>query len=78
MTAKISDFGLARLGPQSPGATHTVTQTIIGTIVFIPKEYLNDGVVSVKFDAYSYGIVSKENVFSLIFLHYCLFSFRCS
>ncbi|ELU11912.1 hypothetical protein CAPTEDRAFT_102937, partial [Capitella teleta] len=58
MTPKLGDFGLARLGPDSDEFTHDVTKNVIGTTVYMSAEYKR-GTVSVKLDAYSYGVVRK-------------------
>ena len=60
LNAKVGDFGLARLGPQDANKSHTVTANIIGSTPYMPPEYLKSGKVSVKMDAYSYGVVSLK------------------
>lgn len=62
---KLGDFGLARLC-QAPcratGKTSTVaqTQTVRGTLAYLPEEYLKDGELGVEIDVYSFGVVLLE------------------
>lgn len=57
-TAKISDFGLAKLGP-SGGDSH-VTTRIMGTYGYAAPEYIATGHLYVKSDVYGFGVVLLE------------------
>ncbi|XP_077236570.1 G-type lectin S-receptor-like serine/threonine-protein kinase LECRK4, partial [Tasmannia lanceolata] len=59
-TAKISDFGLAKL--LMPNQTRTFTQ-IRGTRGYVAPEWHRNKPISVKADVYSFGIVLLEIVF---------------
>ncbi|KAK4274532.1 hypothetical protein QN277_017737 [Acacia crassicarpa] len=54
-TAKLSDFGFAKDGPQGED-TH-VTTRIIGTQGYAAPEYIMTGHLTTKSDVYSYGVV---------------------
>ncbi|KAK1432457.1 hypothetical protein QVD17_09354 [Tagetes erecta] len=56
--AKISDFGLAKLGP-SAGLSH-VTTRIMGTYGYAAPEYIATGHLYVKSDVYGFGVVLLE------------------
>ncbi|KAG2695015.1 hypothetical protein I3760_08G171400 [Carya illinoinensis] len=56
--AKISDFGLAKLGP-SGGDSH-VTTRIMGTYGYAAPEYIATGHLYVKSDVYGFGVVLLE------------------
>ncbi|KAF7809589.1 putative serine/threonine-protein kinase Cx32, chloroplastic [Senna tora] len=56
--AKISDFGLAKLGPTA-GETH-VTTRIMGTFGYAAPEYVATGHLYVKSDVYGFGVVLLE------------------
>lgn len=56
--AKISDFGLAKLGP-SVGNSH-VTTRIMGTHGYAAPEYVATGHLYVKSDVYGFGVVLLE------------------
>ncbi|XP_056168570.1 probable serine/threonine-protein kinase PIX13 [Syzygium oleosum] len=56
--AKISDFGLARKGPDE-GRSHVSTQ-VIGTLGYAAPEYMATGHLYVKSDVYSFGVVLVE------------------
>ncbi|XP_062143611.1 probable serine/threonine-protein kinase PIX13 [Alnus glutinosa] len=56
--AKISDFGLAKLGP-SGGDTH-VTTRVMGTYGYAAPEYIATGHLYVKSDVYGFGVVLLE------------------
>ncbi|CAK9164949.1 unnamed protein product [Ilex paraguariensis] len=55
---KISDFGLAKLGP-SGGNSH-VTTRIMGTYGYAAPEYVATGHLYVKSDVYGFGVVLLE------------------
>ncbi|KAF2586085.1 hypothetical protein F2Q70_00033895 [Brassica cretica] len=56
--AKISDFGLAKLGP-SQEKSH-VTTRIMGTYGYAAPEYMATGHLYVKSDVYAFGVVLLE------------------
>ncbi|KAJ6731187.1 SERINE/THREONINE-PROTEIN KINASE CX32 CHLOROPLASTIC-RELATED [Salix viminalis] len=56
--AKLSDFGLAKLGPLN-GDSH-VTTKIVGTYGYAAPEYLATGHLYVKSDVYGFGVVLLE------------------
>ncbi|KAI5557581.1 hypothetical protein BDE02_18G113300 [Populus trichocarpa] len=57
-TPKLSDFGLAKWGPND-GSSH-VTGNVMDTYGYVGPEYKNGGKLYVKSDAYSYGVVLME------------------
>ncbi|XP_020113344.1 probable serine/threonine-protein kinase PIX13 [Ananas comosus] len=56
--AKLSDFGLAKLGPTG-GDTH-VTTRVMGTYGYAAPEYVATGHLYVKSDVYGFGVVLLE------------------
>lgn len=56
--AKLSDFGLARLGP-SEGLTH-VSTAVVGTNGYAAPEYIRTGRLTSKSDVWSYGVFLYE------------------
>ncbi|XP_049932221.1 cysteine-rich receptor-like protein kinase 44 isoform X2 [Nymphaea colorata] len=58
MTAKISDFGMARIfsGDHDP----KTTDIVVGTYGYMAPEYAIDGKFSVKSDVYSFGVLLLE------------------
>ncbi|KAJ8647192.1 hypothetical protein MRB53_000215 [Persea americana] len=56
--AKISDFGLARNGPQ--GENSHVSTRVMGTIGYAAPEYVATGQLYVKSDVYGFGVVLLE------------------
>ncbi|XP_047154252.1 receptor like protein kinase S.2-like [Vigna umbellata] len=56
--AKLSDFGLAKLGP-SEGQSH-VTTKVFGTYGYAAPEYVMRGQLFVKSDVYGFGVVLLE------------------
>ncbi|KAE8682051.1 putative receptor-like protein kinase [Hibiscus syriacus] len=56
--SKLSDFGLARLGP-SDGLSH-VSTAVVGTIGYAAPEYIQTGRLTVKSDVWSYGVFLYE------------------
>ncbi|EPS67545.1 hypothetical protein M569_07230, partial [Genlisea aurea] len=55
--ARLADFGLARL--INPFNTH-VTTDLVGTLGYIPPEYVQASVATYKGDIYSFGVVLLE------------------
>ena len=58
-SAKVGDLGLAHRGPIDTTKTHTTTKNIIGTHSYCAPEYFRNE-ISVKLDAYSFGMVLYE------------------
>ncbi|KAJ7976935.1 Protein kinase [Quillaja saponaria] len=56
--AKLSDFGLARLGP-SEGLTH-VSTAAVGTMGYAAPEYVQTGRLTSRSDVWSYGVFLYE------------------
>lgn len=61
--AKLSDFGLAKLGPTN-GKSH-VTTRIVGTYGYAAPEYMATGYLYVKSDVYGFGVVLLEIITGL-------------
>ncbi|GAU48581.1 hypothetical protein TSUD_369520 [Trifolium subterraneum] len=57
MVAHVSDFGIAKLMDEGQSKTHTET---LATIGYLAPEYGSSGIVSIKGDVYSYGIMLME------------------
>ncbi|KAF1895823.1 hypothetical protein Lal_00037939 [Lupinus albus] len=56
--AKLSDFGLAKLGPT--GEDSHVSSRVMGTYGYCAPEYQRTGQITVKSDVYSFGVVLLE------------------
>nr|GLL48436.1 serine/threonine-protein kinase At5g01020 [Ipomoea trifida]GME16322.1 serine/threonine-protein kinase At5g01020 [Ipomoea batatas]GME20139.1 serine/threonine-protein kinase At5g01020 [Ipomoea batatas] len=56
--AKLSDFGLAHMGPEG-SKTHVTTQ-VMGTYGYAAPEYVSTGHLTTKSDIYSFGVVLLE------------------
>ncbi|XP_071732979.1 serine/threonine-protein kinase PCRK1-like [Rutidosis leptorrhynchoides] len=56
--AKLSDFGLARLGP-TEGLSH-VSTAVVGTVGYAAPEYIQTGRLTYKSDVWSYGVFLYE------------------
>ncbi|XP_052192996.1 serine/threonine-protein kinase PCRK1 isoform X2 [Diospyros lotus] len=56
--AKLSDFGLARLGPAA-GLSH-VSTSVVGTVGYAAPEYVQTGRLTAKSDVWSFGVVLYE------------------
>ncbi|KAI7743281.1 hypothetical protein M8C21_007460, partial [Ambrosia artemisiifolia] len=61
--AKLSDFGLARLGPVN-GESH-VSTGIAGTYGYMAPEYMATGRLYVKSDVYAFGVLMLEIITGL-------------
>ncbi|XP_076949230.1 putative serine/threonine-protein kinase PIX13 [Bidens hawaiensis] len=61
--AKLSDFGLAKLGPAN-GASHVSTR-VAGTYGYAAPEYIATGHLYVKSDVYGFGVVLLEIITGL-------------
>ncbi|KAL8246284.1 hypothetical protein R6Q59_007500 [Mikania micrantha] len=57
--AKISDFGLSKIGPSKAEFTFLVTNAC-GTIGYIDPEYVKTGILTKESDVYSFGVVLFE------------------
>ncbi|XP_069572672.1 interleukin-1 receptor-associated kinase 1 [Brachyistius frenatus] len=67
LVAKLSDFGLARFvslrqAGQSTSQTTSVgrTETVRGTVAYLPDEYVRNGELGPAVDVYSFGVVLLE------------------
>ncbi|XP_073151249.1 serine/threonine-protein kinase PCRK1-like isoform X2 [Henckelia pumila] len=56
--SKLSDFGLARLGPPE-GLTH-ISTAVVGTMGYAAPEYIRTGHLTSKSDVWSYGVFLYE------------------
>uniref|UniRef100_A0A8D0H5L1 Interleukin 1 receptor associated kinase 1 n=1 Tax=Sphenodon punctatus TaxID=8508 RepID=A0A8D0H5L1_SPHPU len=62
---RLADFGLARFGRRSPGGAGMSsmlgrTQTVRGTLAYLPPEYVQTGALSTAIDVFSFGVVLLE------------------
>jgi len=55
MVAKIGDFGLSRLFVTTQ--TYMTSGDIKGTLGYMPPEYINEHLISLKFDVFSLGVI---------------------
>ncbi|KAJ4972223.1 hypothetical protein NE237_005322 [Protea cynaroides] len=58
-TARVSDFGLSLMGPQSPDEEYT-SMKAAGTVGYMDPEYYGLNVLTVKSDVYGLGVVLLE------------------
>ncbi|KAG8363962.1 hypothetical protein BUALT_Bualt19G0076900 [Buddleja alternifolia] len=58
-SAKVSDFGLAKL--LGAGESH-ITTRVMGTFGYVAPEYANTGLLNEKSDVYSFGVVLLEAI----------------
>ncbi|KAL4572398.1 hypothetical protein LXL04_019173 [Taraxacum kok-saghyz] len=57
--AKISDFGLSKIGPSNVEFTFLLTRAC-GTLGYVDPEYLKTGMLTKESDVYSFGVVLFE------------------
>ncbi|KAL7587347.1 hypothetical protein Lser_V15G39411 [Lactuca serriola] len=57
--AKISDFGLSKIGPSNVEFTFLVTNAC-GTFGYVDPEYIRTGILTKESDVYSFGVVLFE------------------
>ncbi|KAJ9146403.1 hypothetical protein P3X46_028673 [Hevea brasiliensis] len=60
MNPKISDFGMARLF--AADQTQDNTKRVVGTLGYMPPEYVKHGKFSIKSDVFSFGVIVLEIV----------------
>ncbi|KAJ4977192.1 hypothetical protein NE237_002298 [Protea cynaroides] len=60
MTAKISDFGMARIFCEDQNTANT--RRVVGTYGYMSPEYAMEGIFSVKSDVFSFGVILLEIV----------------
>ena len=59
--AKVTDFGMAKLGELNPRATHLTFTMCPGTDVFMPPEAVRDRpVYTEKIDCFSFGVITLQ------------------
>lgn len=57
--AKISDFGLSKIGPSNVEFTFLVTSAV-GTFGYVDPQYVRTGILTKESDVYSFGVVLFE------------------
>ena len=61
LRAKVTDFGMARLGDQNPRATQLTFTMCPGTDVYMPPEAVQDKpVYTEKIDCFSFGVITLQ------------------
>ena len=61
--AKVTDFGMARLGNQNPQATHLTFTMCPGTDAYMPPETVKDKpVYTEKIDCFSFGVIIVQTI----------------
>ncbi|CAN6205608.1 unnamed protein product [Urochloa humidicola] len=58
LNPKISDFGMARIFPSD--ATQATASRLVGTFGYMAPEYASDGLLSIKSDVFSFGVLLLE------------------
>uniref|UniRef100_A0A0A9D357 non-specific serine/threonine protein kinase n=2 Tax=Arundo donax TaxID=35708 RepID=A0A0A9D357_ARUDO len=58
LNPKISDFGMARIFPTD--ATQATASRLVGTYGYMAPEYASDGLLSIKSDVFSFGVLLLE------------------
>ncbi|KAF8700460.1 hypothetical protein HU200_034400 [Digitaria exilis] len=58
LNPKISDFGMARIFPVD--ATQATASRLVGTFGYMAPEYASDGLLSIKSDVFSFGVLLLE------------------
>ncbi|XP_027913769.1 cysteine-rich receptor-like protein kinase 15 isoform X4 [Vigna unguiculata] len=58
LSAKISDFGMARIFSENQNAANT--KRVVGTYGYMAPEYAMEGLFSVKSDVFSFGVILLE------------------
>ncbi|KAG2557537.1 hypothetical protein PVAP13_8NG253900 [Panicum virgatum] len=60
MNPKISDFGIARILDHSDDMTIRDDNYLAGTVGYMPPDYIIQGILSTKYDVYSFGVILLE------------------
>ncbi|XP_066469909.1 interleukin-1 receptor-associated kinase 1 isoform X3 [Tiliqua scincoides] len=64
LNPRLADFGLARFSrrPKQGGLSSSLgrTQTVRGTLAYLPPEYVRTGILSTAIDVFSFGVVLLE------------------
>ncbi|XP_022031200.1 probable receptor-like protein kinase At2g23200 [Helianthus annuus] len=70
LTAKISDFGLSKIGPANQQYTYLVSN-VVGTHGYCDPVYMEMGFLSKESDVYSFGVVLFEVICGKHCFEYC-------
>ncbi|TVU23632.1 hypothetical protein EJB05_26008, partial [Eragrostis curvula] len=65
MNPKISDFGIARMLDYGTDLTTRDINYLAGTMGYMPPEYITEGILSTKYDVYSFGVILLETINSM-------------